>query len=186
MPWRNQVERAFVATLGSSAFHPDGEVPKDPPTHQHNKVLVEWKSGQMATKNDCNYLTYTNLMFKLAIKNGAKHKCIPPRQNHGAGSWVLPRPLAVEIDGKWIVWKTQKGLWWLWGGQVLKRFQYISGEKISSWRVYTTRKTSWSWSDRFSFLGNFSRGICCPTAEYEINEYLLFIIYFIMFYTSLE
>ena len=83
MSWGNQVERAFIATLGSSAFHPDGEVPKDPPTHQHNKVLVEWKWGQMATKNDWNYLTYTNLMFKLAIKNGAKHKCIPPRQNHG-------------------------------------------------------------------------------------------------------
>ena len=72
--------------------------------------------------------------------------------------------------------RLEKGLWWLWGGQVLKRFQYISGEKISSWRVYTTRKTSWSWSDRFSFLGNFSRGICCPTAEYEINIWT-FVVY---------
>ena len=53
----------------------------------------------MATKNDCNYLTYTILMFKLAIKNGAKHKCIPPRQNHGF--WLLSFAEAPGSGDRW-------------------------------------------------------------------------------------
>lgn len=170
MPWRNQVERAFVATLGSSAFHPDGEVPKDPPTHQHNKVLVEWKWGQMATKNDWNYLTYTNLMFKLAIKNGAKHKCIPPRQN--------PRFLALEFcRGPW-QWRSMAN------GSFGKPKKVCDDSEVAKfWRgfkfsIYFRRQKYLRWEctqqEKHLEVGvtSFSRGICCPTAEYEIYIYM--------------
>ena len=85
------------------------------------------------------------------------------------GSWVLPRPLAVEIDGKWIVWKTQKGLWWLWGGQVLKRFQIFN---IFPARKYLRGECTQQGKHLEVGVTSFSRGICCPTAEYEIYIYM--------------